>query len=597
MIIRARLADHQRLTPRTYSRLYFVRKDRGCHQSHQISKISRLYQYRYRPITMAASAGETSLGPFSHLSVLPTNPSNPLLGLASNTIRETFGPTVQLTADALQSYGDPCTFRQLVDRIQRRTRSPPKKLGVHVGSRPSDTVSIRAALLVLIQHSIVRANIKGTQKKPIYRYSYIPERACWILRYSKYIEFSKKVLDNTAAVVVETLLLSGRQRTIDLILEVCRRDSSVNADNRKDQEKVVACLAELVGGGFIEKVPILRFENDEETEYEGPPSKKLKIEESDVDDQPSVLAILFSKARYRSDLPADTVWRVNLDCMHDQMRAHCVGRLVSEIAGHKVPLGGSLVTAALKYLSYVRHSTAVGEKLDIEASSLSLFDPRDTIKYLPKQIAQEMEKKAGGIKRSVSLAWEELVKIQDPVITYKSDGMYSISTSSLVGFIRERTMHKLILDRHDQVSARIVTILKRQGWLESELLSTFAMLPSKDTREKLHELYRNGYVELFQLSNSRQHNAAGTTYLWSVDRHRVERKVLENVAQALWNIRLRRQHEVQVNNGFLIQDRGDADENENEEDKLKEQKFWLGLERLDCALLQLDETMMILRDF
>ncbi len=40
-----------------------------------------------------------------------------------------------------------------------------------------------------------------------------------------------------------------------------------------------------------------------------------------------------------------------------------------------------------------------------------------------------------------------------------------------------------------------------------------------------------------------------------------------------------------------------AEENVHEEDKKKYHAFCKGLERLDCACLQLDETLMILKDF
>ena len=40
-----------------------------------------------------------------------------------------------------------------------------------------------------------------------------------------------------------------------------------------------------------------------------------------------------------------------------------------------------------------------------------------------------------------------------------------------------------------------------------------------------------------------------------------------------------------------------ADENEHELDKLNYSKFCLGLERLDTAALQLDETLMVMKDF
>lgn len=63
------------------------------------------------------------------------------------------------------------------------------------------------------------------------------------------------------------------------------------------------------------------------------------------------------------------------------------------------------------------------------------------------------------------------------------------------------------------------------------------------------------------------------------------------------NLRLRRQHMVQEGRTYIERAQQGTDENENETDKLNVQKFTLGLERLDVALQQLDETFMVLADF
>jgi DNA-directed RNA polymerase III subunit RPC3 len=67
----------------------------------------------------------------------------------------------------------------------------------------------------------------------------------------------------------------------------------------------------------------------------------------------------------------------------------------------------------------------------------------------------------------------------------------------------------------------------------------------------------------------------------------------------LYNIRLRRQHEVEVGKDFIerAKDAGASDENENEADKKEYTEFCRGLERLDNALIMLDETLMVLKDF
>lgn len=126
-----------------------------------------------------------------------------------------------------------------------------------------------------------------------------------------------------------------------------------------------------------------------------------------------------------------------------------------------------------------------------------------------------------------------------------------------------------------------------------------AMLPAKDTREKLHRLYRDNYVELFNINIGKQHNPSSMIYLWTFSKSKVARVVSENVCTALCNMRLRRQHEEEVGRDFIerAKDGGATDENEHEADKKEYNQFCKGLERLDNAILQLDETLMVLKDY
>lgn len=88
-------------------------------------------------------------------------------------------------------------------------------------------------------------------------------------------------------------------------------------------------------------------------------------------------------------------------------------------------------------------------------------------------------------------------------------------------------------------------------------------------------------------------------FLWAVDKPRLQENVTDNVCRALTNIRLRRQHEESVGKDLieLAKQANDADVNEQELDKANYKKFCLGLERLDNAALQLDETLTVLLDF
>ena len=115
----------------------------------------------------------------------------------------------------------------------------------------------------------------------------------------------------------------------------------------------------------------------------------------------------------------------------------------------------------------------------------------------------------------------------------------------------------------------------------------------------LHKLFRENYISYLCLSNSKQYISNSSVHLWTVEKLRLGQTVLTNVATAYLHLRLRRQHEMAVGKDWIerAKEAGTNDENDHEEDKINYQKFCEGLLRLDSALLQLDETLMVLRDF
>mmetsp|Transcript_4574 Transcript_4574/g.6680 ORF Transcript_4574/g.6680 Transcript_4574/m.6680 type:complete len:139 (+) Transcript_4574:898-1314(+) len=135
--------------------------------------------------------------------------------------------------------------------------------------------------------------------------------------------------------------------------------------------------------------------------------------------------------------------------------------------------------------------------------------------------------------------------------------------------------------------------------MEGDTVAENAMVPAKDARELLHQLYKANYISMLYLQQSKQHNPATASYLWCVDKKRIHNTVLMNVCRALYNIRLRRQHEVEVGKEWIERAKfaDDTDENHSEADKANYNRFCQGLERIDNASIQIDETLMVLNDF
>lgn len=559
---------------------------------------------------------------------------DPVLTLASNCVRDFFGPTVQTVADCLQSRGGSSTLTQIVSNIRSQCRrewnEERERLVInghyklHRARGPTssgyvvEVAPIRAALIVLLQHGIVSVEYVDRHKRTL-GYRYVPHRARLLPRYPRFVEYAKKALDEVAAALVEELLLNGKMRTVDAIVATVNRlqeqGEAVKSEKYTHRQSVVESFRRMVEAGFIEVAPPVLKEADEDEEYEfvdpseEPSRKKQKAEEkssvpsstrSDIDD-PAVVALL-KGAPYKNVLPRDSIWHVNITMFHESIRAFCLGRLVAERYGHKVQSAGSMVTAALKLMAHKKHTSKsedFGER--------HCFSPADILSYLPKPVQQALEKKTGGVIFNLSAALVELSRFTHPKVIeeieategHPKGGKFALISHSMVTFLRERIHHQVLYDSHGEVAARICSILDRKGYLESDAVAELAMLPAKDTREILHKLYREKYVTLFTLQQSKQHNPATTLYLWTVKREHLGQTVLDNVCSALVNLRLRRQHEMEGGKDWIerAKEAGVTDENDHEVDKVNYQKFCQGLERIDNATLQLDETLTVLMDF
>lgn len=484
-------------------------------------------------------------GGFVHTSPLSSLPHDATLTLASNCIRDYFGPTVQTVADCLESRGSASTLSQLVSAIRGQcsrewndererivARVADGRFKLHRARGPAtsgyvvEVEPIREALLILLQHSLV--HVDRRQQRPTYRF--VVDRARLLPRYPRYVEYAKKALDETAAALVEELLIHGRMMTVDAVVATVNRlqelgtDAAVKSDRYTLRQAVVESFRRLVEGGFIEKVPSLKKHDDsgeKEFEFEGNDNNKaVKVEQDEAvaestsfseGDDPAVVALL-GQGPYRNVLPRNTVWRVNVAMFHETLRAFSLGRLVAERFGQKIQSAGSMITAALKLAAHKKHALKLASYVE-----QSEFAPDEIVNYLPKPVQQLLEKKPGGMLKNLSKALVELSQLTYPTVLFEMEealahpngGKFQIATRQLVDHLRDRIHHQVrlrqkdledcfslpktqvahslhsqvVFDSHGEVAARICSILTEKGHLEADAIAETAMVPAKDTRE------------------------------------------------------------------------------------------------------------------
>lgn len=635
--------------------------------------------------------------------------------LCSNCIRDCFGPTCQTVADCLLSKG-PSTLAQLISTIRshckrninaerlklvkglgplKRGRHP-VRLNLARGSEEHGFIVeasvVRAALIVLIQHSLVtvktlksetdgeaghanaNANANGVEHENSndvnlkYKYALDYDRATLIQRYPRYVQYAKRVYQEVGAAIVEEILIKGRMATKEVILVTVdflqrqREDQEeagegegegagagaeagssadkakenpvkeeamegdVDTEEYSDKNKelilnVASSLKAMVQDGYIELVQPVSTKAKDITSSLGQgqvpgqsqsPQQRKQQHPHFVTTEETINAVL-GRSEFQKFFHPGAVWRVNVQMFHASMRAMYLGQLVSERYS-QVKFSGAIVSAALKYVAAKQYSLThnpiyASEEERLKAmENKTTFTPNDILNFLPPVVRAEMNNRAGGACTNLSAALTEMSKfVYPPVIEeiehgqgHSEGGIFEVTTRQLLSYLKGRIVHQVVKDHFGDVGARICSILEARGHLEADAVADNAMVPAKDAREMLHQLYKANYISMLYLQqSSKQHNPATAMYLWCVEKKSLHKTIQKNITRALVNLRLRRQHEVEQGKDWIERAKlaGDMDENESAIDKLNYNKFCRGLERIDNSCLQLDETLLIVKDF
>ncbi|KAL7512332.1 hypothetical protein ACHAXN_009438 [Cyclotella atomus] len=342
-------------------------------------------------------------------------------------------------------------------------------------------------------------------------------------------------------------------------------------------------------------------------------------------DDPAIVALL---EPLRKLIPLGSVYRANTGMCHASLKSMILGRLVQEFYAPQQYANvkskskeddnllhvGGIVTAALTFAARQEHAP-LEQILGLEESEedkhrrmaeWGAFTPSEIAPYLPADATKAMHSKVGGPIQNLSAMLIRMSQLQYPPIVvqvedasgHPNGGKFEICTRQLMQRLRDRIIHRILTTRHGLVAARIVSILQVKGHMESDAIAEDAMVPAKEAREILHRLHRDQYVDLFDMHMTKTHNSGTAIYLWHVVDDRLLRAMVNDVHLAILHLRLRRQHEVEVGKDWMdrAKEAGATEENAHEEDQKRYHKFCKGLERLDCALLQLDETLMVLKD-
>lgn len=104
---------------------------------------------------------------------------------------------------------------------------------------------------------------------------------------------------------------------------------------------------------------------------------------------------------------------------------------------------------------------------------------------------------------------------------------YVVNKPAILKAVRRSLIHAIAEERFGYQSARIVELLQCKNYLEQQKISDMAILPAKEGRERLYELFRNHWVDYIEVSKRGDFNPSSTYFFWTLSTDEVVKKFVE----------------------------------------------------------------------
>lgn len=178
---------------------------------------------------------------------------------------------------------------------------------------------------------------------------------------------------------------------------------------------------------------------------------------------------------------------------------------------------------------------------------------------------------------------------------------YAVNFAKLRNSMKRRVVEGLVRERYGIATCRIMRILIERGKLDESQVQKLAMLPPKDTREKLALLKTKGFVEIQEIPRSADRTPGRCFHLWYVPLEKCYEELLVDSYRVICNLQQRKEYELSIRKRLIDKiNRKDVLENPDllgGGEKKEIANMEKILERLEVAKSRMDVVVMILRDF
>ena len=188
--------------------------------------------------------------------------------------------------------------------------------------------------------------------------------------------------------------------------------------------------------------------------------------------------------------------------------------------------------------------------------------------------------------------------------------MYMVDMNAIISTIKQKTIHSIVSEKLGMPSARILELLMRKKYLDQTQVGEWAILPIRESRERIYQLFKFKYIDYVEVSKRLDFTPSTSSYLWYVDVVKLYRTLLESMYHGMLSLSVRRNHEFSLGKELLdfahqlsnnINNNSNNMNNSNPCSNLateseKFEKLSNALDRMDRAKLKLAETIMLLNN-
>ncbi|CAO3661965.1 unnamed protein product [Umbelopsis ramanniana] len=533
--------------------------------------------------------------------------------LCKEIVLEHFGPIVEQVAQVLMTKG-----RLTLSGIVQFTQLPIR--------------TVREALVVMIQHNICFYAEAREGLRQVCYYSIGQDEILLRLRIGRIIYWAGEWFGKEASTIANLMLLNGRLTLKDLkqwvtdnesspqqklvvyeqkfsqlaskrfITAVMPEDSKARIDRRLEAE--ARAVNELLLGPSTREKAEIEFKVQQQLEDEDQSRQmigmKRKVTDSMEDDD--VSASKRFAFTVEMEVEDDVFFRINYQQFTKYFRNEAVIDQATDIinrgAGQVLRLfleqsdsfsGGigkeeSQPTSALHVASVLPHDMLTETGLDSREDSV--HNERPTAADIVTEYFELLRQSpARFIKRADN----------------KGHNFFVVDFKSIRLYMMRKLFDKLLKSRFGNSTCRIARILIEKGKLEEKQVQKMAMLPAKDTREKLALLCTHGICDIQEVPKSADRAPSRTIFLWFVSLDKCYQELLIDLYRSIANVRQRIRHELATRQRLLEKmERKDVSENQDllsAGDKKAIEELNNKVERLEVSVGRLDEMVMVYRDF